>query len=252
MPVVFCLTTDQLFCFPEQDVLIPLSRISNSCHSLFRDELLLEEWHSWTFPSSQIHIQIFHRTAWLFYIDLPNHGEDGFHAVRCVRRHVEIVVPHRFRILLTFLVNWRTCSVCQVFLPSFIVLGNRFSFVVPGSSRRIVWVFWISFFLMRRVSPLLFHQPAKVCILESHLRRGRCVDWVWFNTHPAIGFFRSCRHPMTFRCKRTRCGGGTCRNKIRRRIHHCWSRLGHNSFFFSFLIFESSSPLWRSWSRWNS
>ena len=34
----------------------------------------------------------------------------------------------------------------------------------------------------------------------------------------------------------TRCGGGTCRNKIRRYIHHCWSRLGHNSFFFFWIL----------------
>ena len=115
--------------------------------------------------------------------------------------------------------------------PSFIVLANKFSFVVPSSSHRIVWVFWIFFFLLRRVSPLLFRQPAKVCILESHLRRRRCIEWAWFNTHHAIGFPRSDRHPWTFRCNRTRCGGGTCRNK-RRHIHHCWWRLGHNSFFF--------------------
>ena len=83
------------------------------------------------------------------------------------------------------------------------------------------------------------------CILDSHLRRRRCVEWAWFNTHPAIGFPRSYPHPRTFRCDRTRCGGGTCRNKIRRHIHRCWSRLWHNSFFFYF-DFESFSPLWSS------
>ena len=44
----------------------------------------------------------------------------------------------------------------------------------------------------------------------------------------------SYRHPRTFRWNRTRCGGGTCRNK-RRHIHHCWSRYGHNFFFFMIL-----------------
>ena len=116
--------------------------------------------------------------AWLFSIDLPDHGKEGFHVMRCVRRCMEMVVPCRFGILLTFLVNWRTGSVCKGVPPSFFVLGNKFSFFVPGSSRRIVWVFWIFFFSMRRVSPLLFHQPAKVCILESHLRSRRCVGWV--------------------------------------------------------------------------
>ena len=40
---------------------------------------------------------------------------------------------------------------------------------------------------MRWVSPLLFHQPAKV-FFESHLRPRRSVERAWFNTHPAIGF----------------------------------------------------------------
>ena len=34
-----------------------------------------------------------------------------------------------------------------------------------------------------------------------------------------------------FICTWTLCGRGTCHNE-RRHIHHCWSRLGHNSFFF--------------------
>ena len=196
-------------------------QISYSCHSLFRDELLLEEWYSWIFTKYQIHIQIFHGIVWLFSIDFPDHGEGGFHVVWCVRRYVEKVVPCRFRILLTFLVNWRTGSVCKGFLPSFNVL-TRFQ---PQDCLSL-----LNFLLLQR---------AKVCIFDSHLRRRRRVDWAWFNTKPAIGFPRSYRHPRTFRCNRTRCGGGTCRNEIRRRNHHCCSRLGHHSFF-SFLI---SHPL---------
>ena len=60
--------------------------------------------------------------------------------VRCVRRYVEIVVPCRSRILSDFpgqLKNWLRV---QRVSPSFIVLGNRFSFVVPSLSRRIVGV----------------------------------------------------------------------------------------------------------------
>ena len=52
--------------------------------------------------------------------------------------------------------------------PSFIVLGQVSAAGFSESSE-------IFFILMRRVSPLLFHQSAKVCILESHLRRRRCV-----------------------------------------------------------------------------
>ena len=58
--------------------------------------------------------------------------------------------PCRFRILLTFVVNWRIGSVCKGFLPNFTTLGNKFFFVVPGLSPKIVGVFWIFFFLMRR------------------------------------------------------------------------------------------------------
>ena len=138
--------------------------------------------------------------------------------------------PTSLPYFLIFLVNWRTGSVCKGVPQSFAFLGNRFLFVVPGLSLRIVGVFWIFFFSMRRVWPLHFHQPAKVCILSSHLRSRRCVEWVWLNTHPAVGFHRSYRHPRTYDCNRTWCGRRTCRNE-RRDVHHCWSRLGHNSFF---------------------
>ena len=126
-----------------------------SCHSLLRDEPLLEEWYSWTFPHSQIHIQIFHRIARWFSVDFPDHGEDGFHTMRSIRRYVEVVVPFRFRTLSTLPVNWRTGSVCNGLHPNFIILANRFFFVVPGLSLRIVGV------SMRRVSPLLFHPAWK-------------------------------------------------------------------------------------------
>ena len=58
-------------------------------------------------PNSQIHIQIFHKIARFFSIDLPDHGEDGFHKKGCVRRYLEVVVPCRSCILLTCqLKNW--------------------------------------------------------------------------------------------------------------------------------------------------
>ena len=78
-------------------------------------------------PNSQMHVQIFHRIATLSSINFPDHGEDGFHVVGCVRRSVEVVVPRCFCILLTFLVNWRTGSVCKVLLPSFTVSGQLVS-----------------------------------------------------------------------------------------------------------------------------
>ena len=121
---------------------------------VFRDEPLLKEWYSWTFSKKQFHIQIFHRIAKLSSRDFPDHGGD--HIMGCVRRCLKVVVPCRFRVLLTFLVNWRTGSVCKGFSLSFMILGNKFSFVLPSLSRKIVGFFWIFFFLMRRASPLLF------------------------------------------------------------------------------------------------
>ena len=76
-------------------------------------------------PNRRVHVQIVHGIVWLFSIFLPDHGEVGFKIVRCVRRYVEIVLPCRFRIILTFLVNWRTGSVCNGVLPSFTVFGQQ-------------------------------------------------------------------------------------------------------------------------------
>ena len=76
-------------------------------------------------PNSQIHIQIVHRIARLFSIDFPEHGEGGFHFMGCVRRHVEIVVPCRFCIFLTFPVNRRTGSVCKGVEPKLNYFGQQ-------------------------------------------------------------------------------------------------------------------------------
>ena len=99
-------------------------------------------------PNSQIHVQVFHRIARLCPVDFADHGEDGFLFMTCVRRYLEVVVPCRFCILLTFLVNWRTGSVCKGLPLSFTVLVNGFKFVVPDLSLRIVGVLWIFFFYL--------------------------------------------------------------------------------------------------------
>ena len=58
------------------------SRIVDSCHSLLRDEWLLEEWYSWTFPKkpnsspnlSQDRQVVFHWFSWPWRRRLPYHG----------------------------------------------------------------------------------------------------------------------------------------------------------------------------------
>ena len=83
----------------------------------------------------------------------------------------------------------------------------------------------------------LFHQTAKICIHQSQLRSRRCVEWVLINSHPAIGFPRNYRHPWTFRCNRTRCGGKNLSLPV-----ETWTQL----FLFFFLALISSSPMWSS------
>ena len=166
----FCLTTDKVFCFSQN-----LSR----CYP------------KTIFHKSEIHVTVvfsemnlcsksgfinvpnftfksFTGSPWVLFKDL-NHGENRFHKMSCVRRYLEIVFSRRFCILLTFVVTWRTDSVCKGFHPNFTFLGNMFSFAVPGSSRGIAWVFWFVFFMMRRFSP-----------------SRRCIEGDSFNTYPAV------------------------------------------------------------------
>ena len=49
----------------------------------------------------------------------------------------------------------------------FLAKATQFLFVIPSSTRRIVGVFWIFFFLIRRVSALLFHQAVKEYFFDS-------------------------------------------------------------------------------------
>ena len=106
--------------------------------------------------NSQIHIQIFHRIAKFSSIDFPDHGEDGLRMMVCVWRYfgknvsTSLLYPFNFPGQLK---NW--LRVRSGLLPSFIILGNKFPFVMPDLSLRIVGVFWIFFFfffLIRRVS----------------------------------------------------------------------------------------------------
>ena len=114
--------------------------------------------------------------------------------------------------------------------PKLYCFGNKFLFGEPSSSRRIAKCSEFSSSGCDGVSRCPSTNPPRY----APLNRTWDVEWAWFNTHPAVGFLRRCRHPRAFRCNRTRCGGGTCRKKKKK--HHCWSRLGHNSFVISFWI----------------
>ena len=61
----------------------------------------------------------FHIFPWPWRSRLP-------YIMGCLWRYLEIMVPCRICILLSFLINWRTGSVCKGLPPSFTVLGNGF------------------------------------------------------------------------------------------------------------------------------
>ena len=99
--------------------------------------------------------------------------------------------------------------------------------------------------------PLLFHQPAKVCILESHLRRRRCVEWAWFSTHPAVRSSTELSASLDFLVQSELMRGKNLSQQ--KKIYSSllvatWTQL------FLLLLFdlESSSQLWSSLSSWIS
>ena len=181
-------------------------------------------------PNTHIHFQIFQRIAKLFSVDFPDHGEDGFRLVRCVQRYLEVEVPCRFCILSTFPVNRRTDSVCNGLHPSFIILGNTFSFCSiksqPQDCRNLLNSLLLGAMGLSAAFPSTRQNMHPLVALEtSTLRRMILVQYSSCCRVP-----QSYRHPRTFRSNRTRCEGKTCRNE-KIYVHHCRSRLGLNSFF---------------------
>ena len=136
-------------------------------------------------PHGHIHVQILHRIAWWSSSNLPDHLVDGLRIWVCLWRYGKEVFQCRFFVALTFRKRLRDgfyCFSCKWFPTSFVSLRNRL--VTP----RLRFRFISFFFLMRQVSLLLFLQPAKLCILQSHLRRWSCVEWTCFKIHPATRF----------------------------------------------------------------
>ena len=149
--------------------------------------------HEHSSNSQSIHIQIFHRIARLFSTDFPDHGEDSFHFVGCVRRYLEVVVPCRFCTILTFLVNWRTGSVCKGLLPSFTILrttGSSSWYQVSAARLSESSAGWNINIAMLWI--WLFANVDKVCVQYEFLR-----DQI-FGTNIAI--FRCALHKYSRFC----------------------------------------------------
>ena len=92
---------------------------------------------------------------------------------------------------------------------------------------------YLIFICCDRFPCYFFHQPAKLCILQPHLKTRRCVGF-WISSHPAFRFPWSHEFLRAFGCNRTFRGWGTCRN-MRRQVRRCRFRFCHTSFF-SFLL----------------
>ena len=137
----------------------------------------------------------------------------------------------------------------------FVVVWQR---SVPMSPSLLFWLFWNAEEMDSAVSPasgfplaslvwatgLYFSCDRSPCCSSFNPPRYASFNFTWdaevasnelgFKIHLATGFSRRSRHLRTFRCNRTWCGRGTCRNKIRRHIRYR-SRFGHNPFIFLFL-----------------
>ena len=157
-------------------------------------------------PNSQIHIHIFHGIAKLSSTDFPDYGEDGFHVMGCVRRYLEVVIPRRFSILLTFLVNWRTGPCARGSLQALWLWATGFPVLVSLCKTRSQLLdcrSLLNLFLLHATGfSTAFQKPAKVCILQSHLRSRRGIERAEIS-HPAVGFPRIFRHPRTLGFNRT-------------------------------------------------
>ena len=213
----FCLTPDQLFCFPEK---LPRSVPKMILYKSQIRVIVFSELNCYSksglhkrSPNGQIHIQIFHKIARLFSIDFPDHGEDGFHVVRCVQRYLKVVVPCRFSILLTLHVNWRTDSACKGVAAKLYCFGQQVLLCCTKSQ-----------------PPDCQSLLNLLLLLDASFSRTWDVDAA-SNELDSILILLS-GLPEAIGINRTRCCGWNCRNIIRRHTHHCWSRLGHNPFFF--------------------
>ena len=126
--------------------------------------------------------------------------------------------------------NWLLVLRCVRRTHNFLSLGNRFLFV---STR---------FQLQDCLSVLKFILDATGLTAALPSTRQGMHPWVSLETSTLrrmslVQHLSCCRvspklsASTDFWCHRTWCGGRAWRHRVRRYIHHCWSRLGHNSFF---------------------
>ena len=129
-------------------------------------------------PNSHIHVQIIHRVVMFSSVDFPDDREDCFRMVNCDWRHVLMVWPYFSFSFWTSLAVWftgcigllRSCFMCNGPL-------RHCLFLAPGSVFGKVHIPWL-LFCCDRFPSCCVHQPAKVCILQSHLRTRRYVGLI--------------------------------------------------------------------------
>ena len=194
-------------------------------------------------PNSHKHIQIFRWIVRWFSIDLPDHGEDGFQIVRCAPRYVQSHVASVF-----FWLSWSTEELAPC--------GQGFSqALLFWATSSTLWQVFQPQDYLSLLNFLLLDATGLTAALPS-TRQGM-HPWValetWTLRRMSLVQHSSCYRvsPQTFRCNRTRCGGGTCRNKNKK----TYSSLLVTTWTQLFLLpfdFESSSSMWSSLSSWNS
>ena len=172
--------------------------------------------------------------------ELPDHVVDGLRTKDCLWRYGKEVFQCSFFIVLTFLKRWRDgfcCFCCKWFRKSFVSSSNRL--VIPRLRFRIISYFWNFFFFdaagLTAAVPSTRQGMDPLISLETlNLRRlnllQRFIQLPSLTEAPDL--------PWLFDAIGLEAAEELWRHKIRRHIHHCWSRLGH--ILFSFFLFLNS------------
>ena len=102
---------------------------------LDQDELLLEEWYSWTFPHSRVHVEVFHFVHRSSIRSLSHNRTDFVHVRHDCRQYVKtyVAIPY-----FSFRIPWIFCNTGSRRFPRAVFVCNRLTcfFILvnaPGS-----------------------------------------------------------------------------------------------------------------------
>ena len=127
---------------------------------------------------------------------VPDDREDCFHGRHGIWRNVQMVWPFfslSFWDFPSFLIYWMHRGSPRLFDKQPVSLSHLLhsQFQIRKDPHRLTPLLW------RQVSPVPVHQPAKVCILQIHLKTRRYVGFR-ISSHPAFKFPFSYEYPRAF------------------------------------------------------